>query len=100
MDFKNGLTNDTSFISFLSSQDQLNNDYWHTVTFTTNMDSLILTVDDEQVVQSVPGNFSGQLLMDNGGVLEVGGVATTPTVAVAVAESFRGCLKDFTINDE
>lgn len=51
-------------------------------------------------MHTVTGDFNGQLLMDDQGSLEVGGLSTPPTTAVAVSESFRGCLKDLSVNDE
>ena len=97
VDFKNGLTNN-SFITFLSSQRELNDEYWHSVTFKTNFETLSLSVDGTTVTHTVPGEFSAQLLRDEQGTLEIGGVSTPPTVPVSVSESFRGCLKDLAIN--
>lgn len=98
VDFKNYAT-DGSFITLLSAQRDLNDDYWHSITFTGAQDAISLDVDGKTVLQSM-ANFTGQLMMAQDRVVEIGGLSATPTDAIPVSESYRGCMRDFALNDE
>lgn len=61
-------------------------------------DAIILDVDGDEVIQPMP-DFMGQLLMDQPGIVEVGGLSSKPTDPIPVSESFRGCIKDFALDN-
>ena len=79
----------------VSNQDGLNDDAWHRAVLELGNGGMNLTVDDGEqtstTLEPEPHPLTGSDVV-------VGGV-TPPTSVAATTESFRGCIRQLTINE-